>query len=34
MLRRAQLGGDSGKVLHASDYAAALQLARDMPADA
>jgi SulP family sulfate permease len=30
MLRRAYLGADSGKVLHAPDYAAALQLARDM----
>jgi SulP family sulfate permease len=30
MLRRANLGGDSGKVLYASDYAAALRLARDM----
>jgi SulP family sulfate permease len=30
MLRRAHLGGDSGRVLHASDYAAALVLARGM----
>ena len=30
MLRRAHLGGDSSKVLYASDYAAALVLARDV----
>ena len=31
MLRRADLGAGSAKVLYASDYAAALQLAQDMP---
>jgi SulP family sulfate permease len=30
MLRRAHLGADSGKVLHAPDYAVALQFAREM----
>jgi SulP family sulfate permease len=33
MLRRAHLGSDSGRLLYAPDYAAALQLARDAPGE-